>query len=330
MEKSLGLHTLSFLCVNSYITSFVYSNTDLDLCALSFACFQNTSYNILSVYQSLFYDIMLLIPQIFILIIVPFLLYVSKAPLFEQLSQDPHAFIRATQPIISNVTLQICNKCRHHLHPLDSQCSKVQSLSEPYNFNNVGPQYPAWNNEPPEHVTNTIEPMVVPQSPQPDFLSSQYTFYPESYYLSPPIYPQPLTPVIFTPPDVQRYNHAVDLSYMSPVSCVYSPVPPISWYSPPAINSQGFVFPGPISVPAVQRDEVGDNVNWTNGEKWWYFRSRRDFDLFRLISVLVIRFVCVLQTEEFRLFSYPPKRLLREGTTYVELVSNLTRGKTFT
>lgn len=172
---------------------------------------------------------------------------------------------------------------------------KYSPLSEPYNFNNVGPQYQAWNNEP-EHVTNTIEPLVVPQSPQPDFRSSQFTFYPESYYLSPPIYPQPLTPVIFTPPDVQRYNHAMDLSYMSPVPCVYSPVPPISWYTPPpSINSQGFVFPGPISVPAVQRDEEGENANWTEKEEPWCFQLWEEFDLFWLgvgwCHFVVTRFV---------------------------------------
>ncbi|GJQ74236.1 hypothetical protein Trydic_g19142 [Trypoxylus dichotomus] len=73
--------------------------------------------------------------------------------------------------------------------------------------------------------------------------------------------PPPITPVIYAPPEIAEimipsphvpvYSPAIEMSYISPSPFIFPPTPPASWY-PPAINSQGFIFPTPVTAQNVQ------------------------------------------------------------------------------
>lgn len=82
-------------------------------------------------------------------------------------------------------------------------------------------------------------------------ISPQVEVYPTFFAPPPPvapvIYASPeITEILLPSPHVPVYSPAIEMSYISPSPFIYPSTPPATWY-PPAINSQGFIFPTPVS-----------------------------------------------------------------------------------
>ncbi|KRT82153.1 hypothetical protein AMK59_4122 [Oryctes borbonicus] len=163
---------------------------------------------------------------------------------------------------------------------------EVSYTADPFYYNNI-PRYTGWTNACADYVQGTEQTTSestrtdIPNSPEPyactyyDNMygspvplvatnrsvgttptSPQVEVYP-TFFAPPP----PVTPVIYAPPEITEiiipsphvpvYSPAIEMSYISPSPFIFPPTPPSSWY-PPAINSQGFIFPTPVTTQNVQ------------------------------------------------------------------------------
>ncbi|KAI4458993.1 otu domain containing protein [Holotrichia oblita] len=140
----------------------------------------------------------------------------------------------------TNVTDNVQGNNQSNLEPTQMD---VPISPDPYSYTYYDNMY----SSPVPMVANDRSVCTTPLTP----ISPQVEVYPTFFAPPPPvapvIYASPeITEILLPSPHVPVYSPAIEMSYISPSPFIYPSTPPATWY-PPAINSQGFIFPTPVN-----------------------------------------------------------------------------------